>query len=125
MVVIGRIIGLSLLAGWLAAILPFVIWKEASDVDHSLLSLILGCVGAIVGAVAGATGEIVRSQGRAQRADQKERAEWGSPWKAILIPAVLVGVLAATTVAIRSRLSEARRPQVASQDPVRLPVGSK
>jgi hypothetical protein len=57
MAVIARIIGVSLLTGGLGAGLGFVFFGK--DPGWGGISLLLGCVGAIIGALAGTAREIV------------------------------------------------------------------
>jgi len=60
MALIARIIGLSLLAGGLAAALGIKLFQQYGD--PIIPSVLLACVGAIIGAIAGAAREIVVSQ---------------------------------------------------------------
>jgi len=57
MAMIGRIFGVSLIAGGLGAGLGFAFFGR--NPDWSGVSLVLGCVGAIVGALAGTAREAV------------------------------------------------------------------
>jgi hypothetical protein len=63
MALIARIVGLSLLVAGMGAGLGYALFGQSRDGPG--ISLLLGCVGAIVGAVAGAAREIATARGQA------------------------------------------------------------
>jgi hypothetical protein len=57
MAVIARVLGLSVLTAAVGASLGFTVSGKAPDASG--VSLLLGCVGALIGSIAGAAGETV------------------------------------------------------------------
>jgi phosphotransferase system glucose/maltose/N-acetylglucosamine-specific IIC component len=64
MPIVWRIIGVSLLAAGLGAVIGFVLFFPLPANERNGLSFVLACLGTIVGVVAGAAGEIVTAQRR-------------------------------------------------------------